>query len=102
VAKTIDSTQCLSTGGWFKYQDDYIPAKRSPISAVVTIPAGLDVEQWRIQDLQTEGGKVKRRRRKYRGAESAEGLSLGRGYPLPMREGFGKGHCPLPQKIFRF
>ena len=29
--------------------------------------------QWRIQNLQTGGAKVERRRREYRGAEGAEG-----------------------------
>ena len=33
----------------------------------------LSYYQWRIQDLQTGGAKVERRRREYRGAEGAEG-----------------------------
>ena len=48
--------------------------------------------QWRIQDLQTGGAKVERRRLEYRCAEGAEGVRCGEGAsPSSLREGSGEG-----------
>jgi len=53
------------------------------------------------------GAKVERRRREDRGAEGAEGVEFGEGYPLP-NDGtvwggaIGRGHCPVPRKFFDF
>jgi len=53
------------------------------------------------------GAKVERRRREDRGAEGAEGVEFGEGYPLPndgtvWGGGNREGALPRPQKIFRF
>jgi len=46
-------------------------------------------------------GNAERRRRDNRGAEGAEGVGSGRGYPpSPVGEGSGEGAVPPPQKFF--
>ena len=46
--------------------------------------------------------QVEPQRRKYRGAASAEGWDLGRGYPPKWGLGPAEGAVPLPRKLFNF
>ena len=77
-----------------------LQAMEQKLAQLCTVPTpsrlhqSYDSGQWRIQNLQTGGGKVERRRREYRGAEGAEGV------PYPLGEGSGEGAVPPPHKIF--
>ena len=69
---------------------------RSTAHTVLCTVSAIGNAQWRIQELQTGGAKVERRRREYRGAEGAEGVGCGEEvFPYPVWRGLWRGQIFL-------